>query len=92
MPLQFVVPLIYAVIEFKGFTFITFGILGLFVVLSLLMLKIFGGRMDFAQYYNDIRCKLTNEMVQGIRVIKYCGLENVFVKRYGYGGYLIYIC
>jgi hypothetical protein len=40
--------------------------------------------MNSYLYYNDERNKVTNETFQGIRVVKYSGLEEVFEKRVCY--------
>jgi ABC-type bacteriocin/lantibiotic exporter with double-glycine peptidase domain len=38
-------------------------------------------KMNNYLFYNDERNKVTNETLQGIRVVKYSGLESVFTER-----------
>ncbi|KAA6392071.1 MAG: putative ABC transporter C family member 3 [Streblomastix strix] len=73
LPVQIIIPMIFVIIDW-AVVLITFPIQGM---LSTNMQKAMRAYLQF----NDDRNKITNEVLQGIRVVKYSGLEAVFIDR-----------
>ncbi|KAA6383294.1 MAG: putative Multidrug resistance-associated protein [Streblomastix strix] len=80
LPISITVPLIFMFIDLGLSTFVA-----LIIVLLIISQVFFSAKMSQAikRYLgsNDIRNKITNETIQGIRIVKYSGLERVFIDR-----------
>ncbi|KAA6361432.1 MAG: putative ABC transporter, partial [Streblomastix strix] len=81
LPVSILIPLIFVFIDFGVTTFVAVGV----IVIVMIPQVYFSTRMSAAikRYLgsNDIRNKITNETIQGMRVVKFSGLESVFIDR-----------
>ncbi|KAK2959609.1 Multidrug resistance-associated protein [Blattamonas nauphoetae] len=78
LPVYIVVPLIFLIIDFQWIVLVALG--ASFVILIPNFFIISGAIGYIKEYmaHNDLQNKITNETFQGIRVVKYSGLEEVF--------------
>ncbi|KAA6397284.1 MAG: putative ABC transporter C family member 5 [Streblomastix strix] len=81
IPISILIPLIFVFYDIGATTLIALAV----ILLVMIPIIYFSSKMakSIKKYLgsNDIRNKITNETIQGIRVVKYSGLENIFINR-----------
>ncbi|KAK2942132.1 Multidrug resistance-associated protein [Blattamonas nauphoetae] len=78
LPVYIIVPLVFLILDFKWVVVVPIVVM---LVVLIPNFFIINGMMSYVKEYmafNDQRNKITNETFQGIRVVKYSGLERVF--------------
>ncbi|KAK2949702.1 Multidrug resistance-associated protein [Blattamonas nauphoetae] len=78
LPLYIIIPLIFLIVDFKWVVVVPIVVMILVLIPNFFLIQ---GMMSYVKAYmayNDQRNKITNETFQGIRVVKYSGLESVF--------------
>ncbi|KAK2963510.1 Multidrug resistance-associated protein [Blattamonas nauphoetae] len=78
IPLYLIIPLILLIVDFKWVVVVPLVVMIIVLIPNFLLIQ---GMMKYVKtymVYNDQRNKITNETFQGIRVVKYSGLERVF--------------
>ncbi|KAK2947791.1 Multidrug resistance-associated protein [Blattamonas nauphoetae] len=78
VPLQLIVPLILVIINFRVSAYVSIGVLLIFIPLSTFFMGLSGKAIHRYMTHGDARMKISNETFQGIRVVKFSGLESVF--------------
>ncbi|KAK2945717.1 Multidrug resistance-associated protein [Blattamonas nauphoetae] len=78
VPVYFFVPLIFLILDFKWVVVVPLVVSVLVMLPNFVIIGSFMKYMKTYMQYNDQRNRITNETFQGIRVVKYSGLEDVF--------------
>ncbi|KAK2954101.1 Multidrug resistance-associated protein [Blattamonas nauphoetae] len=78
IPFYFIVPLIFLILDFKWIVVVPLIVSVLVMLPNFVLLGSFMKYVKSYMQHNDQRNRITNETFQGIRVVKYSGLEDVF--------------
>ncbi|KAK2960293.1 Multidrug resistance-associated protein [Blattamonas nauphoetae] len=81
LPIPILVPLVFVIIDFGAAALISIAVWIVLIPISMIATFMMGIGMQKYLAANDKRNKLINETLQGIRVVKYSGLEDVFIER-----------
>ncbi|KAK2963551.1 Multidrug resistance-associated protein [Blattamonas nauphoetae] len=81
LPIQIIIPLVFVLIDFGAAALISLAVWIILIPISVFCTSMLGRSMQKYLGANDDRNKLINETLQGIRVVKYSGLEDVFIHR-----------
>ncbi|KAK2960698.1 Multidrug resistance-associated protein [Blattamonas nauphoetae] len=81
LPFQVIVPLVFVLIDFGATALISIAVWIVLIPISMIATFMMGKAMQKYLGANDERNKLINETLQGIRVVKFSGLEDVFIRR-----------
>ncbi|KAA6397487.1 MAG: putative Multidrug resistance-associated protein [Streblomastix strix] len=81
LPIQIFVPFVFVVIDWGWSSFSMFGIFVGLIPFQAIVLPIMIHSIKGYLIHNDTRNKIINETLQGMRVVKLSGLENIFQKR-----------
>ncbi|KAK2950394.1 Multidrug resistance-associated protein [Blattamonas nauphoetae] len=83
IPFQIIVPFVLVVLDFGVTALISIAVLAIFLPLSTLCVGRAAKALKQSMACGDKRNKITNEILQGIRIVKFSGLENVFMDKIG---------
>lgn len=81
IPFQVIVPLIFVIVELKWTFVMTFAVIIVMLPFQGIIVSFLVKGMNTYLFHNDERNKVTNETFQGIRIVKYSGLEHVFIRK-----------
>ncbi|KAK2941288.1 Multidrug resistance-associated protein [Blattamonas nauphoetae] len=81
LPLHVVVPLVFVLIDFGATALISIAVWIVLIPISMISTVMMGVATQKYLESNDDRNTIINETLQGIRVVKYSGLEDVFIDR-----------
>ncbi|KAK2954766.1 Multidrug resistance-associated protein [Blattamonas nauphoetae] len=81
LPIPILVPLVFVLIDFGAAALISIAVWIVLIPISMIASLMMGVGMQQYLASNDGRNKIINETLQGIRVVKYSGLEDVFINR-----------
>ncbi|KAK2953702.1 putative Multidrug resistance-associated protein 1 [Blattamonas nauphoetae] len=81
LPIQIIVPLVFVLIDFGATALISIAVWLVLMPVSMVATMMMGVAMQKYLGSNDERNKMINETLQGMRVVKYSGLEDVFIRR-----------
>jgi ABC-type multidrug transport system fused ATPase/permease subunit len=80
-PVQLLIPFVFVVIDFHAVGLVPLAVLFVAFIVQSFLAGGIGRHFERYLTHNDERNKVTNETLQGIRVVKCTGLEDVFMGR-----------
>ncbi|KAH7821298.1 putative Multidrug Resistance Associated Protein (MRP) [Monocercomonoides exilis] len=81
IPIQILVPFGFLIADFGASTLIALAVIVVLLPFEILCVSVMMTRMKSYLNLNDARTKITNETLQGMRVVKYTGLEEAFIAK-----------
>ncbi|KAK2950278.1 Multidrug resistance-associated protein [Blattamonas nauphoetae] len=81
VPLQVFVPLGFVIADFGWVALVAIGVIIVVTPISMIFMSFVGKYMTMYMSYNDERNKIMNETLQGMRVVKYSGMEQMFMDK-----------
>ncbi|KAK2945606.1 Multidrug resistance-associated protein [Blattamonas nauphoetae] len=81
VPVQVLVPLIFVLVDFGWCGLISLGVIIVVTPITMFVMSFVGVHIQFYMAHNDDRNKIMNETLQGMRIVKFTGLEEVFMKK-----------
>ncbi|KAA6381010.1 MAG: putative ABC transporter C family member 3, partial [Streblomastix strix] len=81
LPLQIFIPFGFVCYDWGASAVISFAVIVVSIPFQIIISGILATSMKSYLAHNDERNKVTNETMQGMRVVKYSGLEQVFLER-----------
>ncbi|KAH7820854.1 putative Multidrug Resistance Associated Protein (MRP) [Monocercomonoides exilis] len=81
IPIQILVPFGFLIADFGASTLVAVAVIVILLPVEIVCVTIMMARMKSYLNLNDARTKITNETLQGMRVVKYTGLEEAFVAK-----------
>ncbi|KAK2954768.1 Multidrug resistance-associated protein [Blattamonas nauphoetae] len=81
IPFQVLVPLGFVIADFGWVAFVAIGVIIIVTPVSMIFMSFVGKYMNMYLTHNDERNKILNETLQGMRVVKYSGMEQMFIDK-----------
>ncbi|KAH7823453.1 putative Multidrug Resistance Associated Protein (MRP) [Monocercomonoides exilis] len=81
IPIELIIPFVFVCIDFGWVGIMSLIILFLFFPVQVFLSSLLAGSLKKYLSHNDDRNKVTNETLQGMRVVKFTGLEQVFINK-----------
>ncbi|KAK2941716.1 Multidrug resistance-associated protein [Blattamonas nauphoetae] len=81
VPVQIMIPLVFVLIDFGWCGLISLGVIIVITPITMIFMFNVGIYARFFMAHNDERNKIMNETLQGMRIVKFTGLEQVFMKK-----------
>ncbi|KAK2954114.1 Multidrug resistance-associated protein [Blattamonas nauphoetae] len=82
-PLQVLVPLGFVLFDFGWCGLISLGVIAIVIPITVAIMLVVGQHIHFFLAHNDERNKIMNETLQGMRIVKFTGLEHIFLHKLG---------
>ncbi|KAA6378355.1 MAG: putative multi drug resistance-associated protein MRP, partial [Streblomastix strix] len=81
LPVQIIIPMVFVIIDWGASALLSFAVILITFPIQGIISSNMSKAMRLYLQFNDERNKITNEVLQGIRVVKYSGLESIFIDR-----------